>query len=211
MVRMGLPAEKRKYTVEEYLRMEQAAVSRHEYHDGEILAMAGGTFTHSAIVSNVNRAVGNALVGKPCRAMDSNLKIGISRERRFVYPDVSVICGPPQFDLRDPSRQTVINPRLVIEVLSPSTEAYDRGTKFDRYRELESFEEYVLVAQDHPSVQTFFKQPDGTWLLTPYAGMEAIAKLRSLGVELTLTDVYAGVEFPDPATLDAEADAFNER
>ena len=187
------------YTVEEYLRLEQAASDRHEYHDGQILAMAGGSYEHSVIVSNINRALGNALDGKPCRTLDSNLKVGIPRTGRFVYPDVHVICGPPQFDPRDETRQTVSNPRLVVEVLSPSTEAYDRSGKFNQYREIDSFEEYVLVSQDRASVETFFRQTDGTWLFTPSAGMAAAVKLRSVGVELPLAAVYGGVVFPELA------------
>jgi Uma2 family endonuclease len=196
---MGLPAEKPRSTVEEYLRMEQASESRHEFHDGEVLAMSGGSLEHSIIVTNVSAALHAALVGSPCLVLDSNLKVGIVKTRRFVYPDVHVNCDGPQFDPRDPSRQTVTNPRLVVEVLSPSTEAYDRGGKFNLYRELTSFQEYVLIAQDQPSVETFFRQADGTWLFTPYAGLDAVAKLRSLNLELRLSDAYARVEFPkDP-------------
>lgn len=192
---MSLPAEKQRLTVDEYLRMEQASTTRHEYHDGQIFDMSGGSFEHSLITSNTNRALGNALVGKPCKVLDSNLKIGIPSSGRFVYPDAHVLCGPPQFDARDPSRQTVTNPRLVVEVLSPSTESYDRGGKFNRYRELKSFEEYLLIAQDEPAVETFFRQPDGTWLFTPVNGIDSVATLRSLGIDLRLADVYAGVEF----------------
>ena len=203
---MGLPFEKHRVTVEEYLRKEQASPNRHEYHDGEVLAMAGGSPEHSLIVSNFNRVLGNALVGKPCRVYDSNLKVGIAPTRRFVYPDISVICGAPQLDPRDTTGQTVTTPRMVVEVLSPSTEAYDRSGKFDQYRELDSFEEYILVSQDRASVETFFRQPDGTWLFTPYAGIDAVMKSRCLGVELRLADIYAGVEFSPMA--ESETDPF---
>jgi Uma2 family endonuclease len=199
---MGLPAEKRRFTVEEYLRLEQDSPSRHEFDDGEILATAGGSYEHSLIITNVSAALHGALDGKPCRVLDSNLRVGVPPARKFVYPDVHVICGPPQFDPRDRTRQTVTNPRVVVEVLSPTTEAYDRGTKFDRYRELPSFEEYVLVAQDSASVQTFFRQPDGTWLFTPFAGIDAVVEIRCLGVDLRLAEVYAGVEFPEQPITD---------
>jgi Uma2 family endonuclease len=201
---MGLPVEKRRYTVEEYLRMERVAQERHEYHDGEVLAMAGGSVEHSLIVSNFNRVLGNALVGNRCRVYDSNLKVSIARTRSFVYPDISVICGQPQFDPSDPAHQTVTNPRVIVEVLSPSTELYDRGVKFTQYRELESFEEYVLISQYQPFAETFFRQPDGTWLFTPYAGLESVLKVRYLGVELRLADVYAGVEFPVSPDVDLD-------
>jgi len=182
--------------------MEEASPLRHEYHDGEILAMSGGSLEHSIITTNVAAALHAALVDKPCLVLDSNLKVGIISARRFVYPDVHVICGQPQFDPRDATHQTVTNPRVVVEVFSPSTEGYDRGGKFNLYRELESFEEYVLVSQDTASVETFFRQQHGTWLFTPYSGLDAVLKLRSLNLELRLSDVYARVDFrkePDAA------------
>lgn len=194
---MSLTAEKHRFTVQEYLRMEDASQSRHEYHDGEIIAMSGGSYPHSLIVMNVGAALHAALVGKPCRVLESNLKVGMVRSRRFVYPDLHVICGAPQFDPQDPTSQTVTNSRVVVEVLSPSTEAYDRGGKFNLYRGLESFEEYVLVSHATASVETYFRQPGGTWLFTPYSGLDAVVKLRSVGLDLRLSDVYAGVDFPE--------------
>jgi Uma2 family endonuclease len=192
---MGLPAEKRRFSSEEYLQMEEASPSRHEYHDGEILAMSGGSYEHSLIITNVGAALHAALIGKPCRVLDSNLRVGIVSSGRFVYPDIYIICGAPQFDPRDRTQQSVTNPRIVVEVLSPSTEAYDRGAKFNHYRELKSFEEYVLVSQDQASAETFFRQSDDTWLFTPYSGINAVAKIRSMALELRLADVYAGIEF----------------
>ena len=192
---MGLPAEKRLFTAEEYFRIELQSPTRHEYHDGQIFEMSGGSYEHSLIISNTNRRLGNALDGKPCRVLDGNLKIGIASMDRFVYPDVFVICGQPQFDPRDPNRHTVTNPRLIVEVLSPSTESYDRTAKFNRYRELDSFEEYVLISQNQAAVETFFRQPDRTWLFTPHSGVEAVVHLRSLTIEPRLADLYAGVEF----------------
>jgi len=200
---MGLPAEKRRHTIEEYLRIEQDSSEKHEYWDGELLSMAGGSYEHSLITVNIGGEVRNALKGKPCRVLDSNLRIRIPRRPRYVYPDVSIICGPPQFDPQDPTRQTVLNPRVVVEVLSPSTAAHDRGGKFTSYREIASFEEYVLVAQDQPSVESFFRQPDGTWLFTPYSGREAVAAIRCLGINLPLAEVYAGVEFPTSSEAEA--------
>lgn len=201
---MGLPAEKHRCTVEEYLHLERDALERHEFHDGEVLSMAGGAYFHSLINANVGGEVRNALRGKPCRVLDSNLKVGIASTRSFVYPDTTILCGTPRFDPRDPSGQTVSNPRVVIEVLSPTTEAYDRGEKFNRYRELESFEEYILVSQSRPSIETFYRQPDGTWLFTPYSGLEAIAKIRSVGVDLLLSEVYGGVDFAAAQSHDTQ-------
>ena len=195
--RMGVPAERtRRYTVEEYLRLEKDSTEKHEYRDGEIVAMAGGTYEHSLITANVVGELRTRLKGKPCRALESNLRVRFGRSLLYSYPDATVLCGAPEFDPHDPSRMTVLNPRLVVEVLSPSTEAFDRGEKFDRYRQIESLQEYLRGVQDRADVQTFFRQPDGTWLFTAAAGLDSAIKLRSLEIELPLGEVYAGVTFP---------------
>lgn len=187
----------RRYTVAEYVRFEERSNRKHEFHDGEILAMSGGSFNHGLIATNFNREIGIRLKGNPCRVVDSNVRI--STPRRMYYPDGSVICGPPEFDPRDPSRQSVTNPRVIIEVLSPSTESYDRGEKFDHYGDLASLEEYILVAQDRPRVETLLRQPDGSWNLSPFVGLEATALIRTLRIEVPLAEIYSGVVFPPPA------------
>jgi Uma2 family endonuclease len=202
---MGTTVEKRRYTVADYLRMEQDSEQKHEYRDGEVLCMAGGTANHSLIIVNILAELRNRLKGKRCRPYDSNLRVGIPRTVLYTYPDVSVFCGDLQPDPTDRSGQTVTNPRVIIEVLSESTEGYDRGEKFNRYRQIDSLEEYVLVAQNEPSIQIFLRQSGGAWLFTPVAGMEAVAKLRSIDVELPLSEVYAGVEFPPPPKPEDEA------
>lgn len=194
---MGLPAEKHRYTLSEYLRYEQEAVDRHEYRDGEIIAMAGGTYCHSLIVANVIRELGNALKGKPCRVLESNLRVRSPRVPLYSYPDANIVCGEPQFDANDPSGQTITNPRVLIEVLSPSTEAYDRGAKFNGYRQLESLEEYILIGQDAPRIESFFRQSDSSWLFTPVNGLDAMVRLKSLGLELPLAEIYSGVVFSE--------------
>jgi Uma2 family endonuclease len=196
---MTQPATKDRYTVAEYLRLERDVPEKHEFHDGEILAMSGGSPSHSLIASNTTRALGNRLLGKQCRVYESNLRIRIPRQDRYVYADGSVICGPEEFDPEDAKRETVVNPRLVVDVLSPSTEAYDRTKKFDYYRSAESFREYVLVSQESPRIETFLRQEDGTWAFDVAVGTGAIARLRSINLELPLSEVYANVEFP-PAT-----------
>jgi Uma2 family endonuclease len=192
---MTIPVENRRYSIAEYLRLEEKAVDRHEFHDGEILAMSGGSYSHSCIVSNLNRFLGNRLEGKPCRPLDSNMRVRIPRLAKYFYPDTSVVCGRPEFDIDDPKKTTIVNPRVVIEVLSDSTESYDRGEKFDLYRELESLEEYVLVSQRQPLVETFIRQTDGAWLFNPWKGIEASVLLRALQISVPLAEVYAGVEF----------------
>ena len=197
---MGLPVEqKRRYTLAEYFELERTSAEKHEYVDGEILIMAGGSENHSLIITNTIRSIGNRLQGKPCRVYESNLRIRIPRTPLYVYPDVSIICGPTKRDHDDPTGNSFTNPRLVIEVLSPSTELYDRGRKFERYMQLESLEEYVLVSQETARVESFWRREGGSWLLTPVSGIEGAAKLRSLDIELPLREIYAGVEFPPPA------------
>lgn len=198
---MSLPIEHdrpRRYTVSEYLAYEQESKEKHEYRDGQIIAMAGGTYNHGVIVMNVGGELRQALKGKPCRVADRTVRVRIPRTPLFTYPDITVVCGEPQFDPQDPSGQTLANPRVIVEILSPTTEAYDRGEKFSRYRQLDSLEEYVLVSQDTANVETFFRQPDGGWLLMPFVGLEATARIRCLGIDLPLREVYANVTFPPP-------------
>ena len=163
-----------------------------------MLLMADGSADHSLIVANVIRHLGNRLDGKPCRVYDSNLRVRITKTVLYTYPDASVICGSRQIDPDDSAGQTILNPRVIVEVLSPSTEAYDRGEKFGRYRQLDSLEEYVLVSQLTPRVEMFFRQGDGTWLFDAASELTGTAKLRSLKIDLPLADVYAGIEFPAP-------------
>ncbi len=193
---MSLPVERRHYTVEEYLRLERDAIERHEFRDGEIIAMSGGSVVHSQIISNCNGEIRSRLKGKPCRAYDSNLRVRIARKRLYSYPDVTVICGEPIIDPEDRAGETVTNPQLIVEVLSPSSEAFDRKTKFDRYRDLESFREYVLVSQEMPRVETYFRQHDGSWAFDVAGGVESVCRLRSIRIDLPLVEVYAGVTFP---------------
>lgn len=157
--------------------------------------MAGGTVDHSLIIANVIREIGNRLKGKPCHVFDSNLRVRIPRTVLYTYPDATVLCGARQLDPEDPSGETVVNPKVIVEVLSASTEGYDRGEKFDRYRQLDSLEEYVLVSQGTPRVETFWRQAEGTWLFTAVSGREGVARLRSLGIEVPLGEVYGGIEF----------------
>ncbi|MDB5297313.1 MAG: hypothetical protein JWO31_3296 [Phycisphaerales bacterium] len=210
---MALPAEKRRYTVTEYLEREEKALDRHEFHDGEILAMSGGTYVHGQINSNVTRALGNRLGGTGCTVVGSDVRVRVGRDRHYVYPDQSVVCGSPAFDPADDKQTTILNPKVIFEVLSDSTEAYDRGDKFARYREVPSIIEYVLVSQREPMVETFRRGEDGTWrFFAAFAGWDAVARLPSIGIDLPLADVYAGIKFPDAGGPDVDAvDPLNER
>ncbi|MDB5331436.1 MAG: hypothetical protein JWP03_2587 [Phycisphaerales bacterium] len=198
---MGLPAHQHRYTVEEYLRREAAAVDKHEFHEGEILAMSGGTYVHSAIASNITAALWPRLRKSGCRPLESNMRVRVPPTLRYVYPDLTVICGGPKFDPNDPNLTTILNPRVIIEVLSESTEAYDRGEKFTRYRGIESFEEYVLVSQVRPLVEVFTRQAAGTWLFSAYAGIEADAVIRTVQIQIPFSEIYADVSFPPPSDV----------
>ncbi|MDB5299610.1 MAG: hypothetical protein JWO87_1273 [Phycisphaerales bacterium] len=193
---MGLPATQRRYTVEEYLRREAAAVDKHEFHEGEILAMSGGTYEHSLIAANLVGALWSRLRNSRCRALESNMRVRVPPTDRYVYPDATIVYGQPQFDPQDPNCTTIINPRVIFEVLSESTEAYDRGAKFTRYREIESLEEFVLVSQDRPLVEAYTRQSGGTWLFEASSGVDVVAALRALQISLPLSEIYADIQFP---------------
>lgn len=180
-------------TPEQYLLAERQAEVKSEYHDGEILAMAGASYVHNLIVANVIGELRTQLKGKPCNALPSDVRVWIEAWRRFVYPDVTVVCGAPE--LTDAVEDTIVNPTLLVEVLSKSTSNYDRGEKFECYRSLDSFAEYVLLAQDRPHCEHYVRRPDGSWILTEASLLEATVPLTTIGCELALAEVYAEVTF----------------
>jgi Uma2 family endonuclease len=184
-------------SIQDYLRFDDETPGKHEFHRGTVIAMAGGTSNHSAISFNLGGEIRQKLRGTTCQGFNSDVRIGIPGVPSFNYPDISVVCGPVQFDTRDRSSNTVTNPKLVIEVLLPSTEQIDRGRKFENYLQIESLEEYVLVSQDRPRVESYYRQPDGSWGAFSFAdGMQSYLKLHSLGFEIPLTEIYANVVFP---------------
>lgn len=185
-----------RYTPEEYLERERAAGHKSEYYRGEIFAMAGASLAHNLIVKNLIRRLDEALEARDCVVLPSDMRVKCPTGL-YTYPDVSIVCGEREFD--DDRRDTLLNPRVLFEVLSPSTEAYDRGRKSEHYRTLPSLQEYVLVAQDRISV-TKFRRPDGepwTWSVQTDPGESLM--LGSCGATVKIADIYAGVEFP-PAT-----------
>ena len=192
-------------TPQEYLRYEYDAKFRHEWRDGQVVAMAGGSPDHSLITANLIGEMHRRLRGSSCRVYDSNLRVRDRRTTLYTYPDLTVICGEREFDPKDERRQTVLNPTVVVEVLSPSSEGDDRGEKFARYRDIDSLREYVLVTQTAPIVEVFLRQDDGSWVFRAYEGLDAVAKLASVNVELPLAEVFAGIEFALP-TADPEAE-----
>ena len=169
---MGLPQRVARLTPTEYLKIERAAQIRHEFFNGEMFAMSGGSPQHSAIKMNVASELRSQLKGRPCRAFDCDLRIQTSPIGDYTYPDFSVVCGELEFD--DDQHDTVLNPTVLVEVLSDSTEAYDRGEKFAYYRQISSLREYVLISQKSPAVERFLRNPDNTWTLTAVIGLEAL-------------------------------------
>ncbi len=188
-------APTKRYTPEEYLELERKASYKSEYYQGEIFAMAGATFAHTLIVANILRELGNALRDRRCTSHSSDLRIKIPQTILYTYPDASVVCDQPQFD--DHQKDTVLNPTVLVEVLSDSTASYDRGKKFEHYRRLNSLKQYLLVEQDHPHVDLYTKQSDGSWALTDASGLDTTIQLSSIECQLPLAEVYRKVEFPE--------------
>ncbi|MFT3786050.1 MAG: Uma2 family endonuclease [Tepidisphaeraceae bacterium] len=192
-----LPVSKpERVSIEEYYAREANSDAKHEFHDGEVIAMAGGTVSSSQICVNLTRRLAERLDGKPCQPLESNVRVHIQARNRDVYPDAMVVCGPVEYHAKDKSRGTILNPRVVFEVLSPSTEIYDRTRKREYYFSVPSMDTYVLLEQDRPVVDVLTRQPDGQWVITFFHGLEAVVKLTTLGIELPMRQLYDRVEFP---------------
>ena len=189
---MGLPQRVASFTATEYLLRERAAEYRSEYYAGEIFGMAGGSPRHSRIKTNFLTQLNVRLERHPCTPYDSDLRIRVPTGL-YTYPDVSVICGDLEFD--DEHKDTVLNPTVLVGVLSPTTEAYDRGKKFDHYRQIKSLREYVLVSQDEPRIERFLRNNDDTWTLAIASGLTESITLPSIGVTLPLAEVFVKVDF----------------
>ena len=185
----------RTWTVEEYLEFERTSEEKHEYLDGQIISMAGASGNHNRIVANTIIGIGPQLREGPCGiyASDQRVRAGMD----YVYSDISVVCGTPEYT--DETPQSLLNPTLVIEVLSPSTERFDRGRKFEQYQELDSLQEYVLVSQDSHRVEHYVRQADDQWLYSDARGLDAVLELPSIGCTLALADVYEKVTFEKEA------------
>ncbi len=181
-------------TPEEYLEIERRAERKSEYFEGEMFAMSGASRPHVLIVTNLVRELGNRLDAGPCEIYSNDMRVRVTANGLYTYPDVMVECGEPQF--ADDQSDTLLNPVLIVEVLSESTEAYDRGKKFGRCRMLPSLREYVLIAQDAPRIEQWARQPDGHWLRAETGGMDASIRLASIDCELPLARIYNKIEWP---------------
>ncbi|MEM9908291.1 MAG: Uma2 family endonuclease [Cyanobacteria bacterium P01_D01_bin.44] len=193
------------YTAEEYLALEVESELRHEYRAGEIVKMTGGTPAHNKLSSALNALLWLSLRKQPYTVFVTDQRLWISAVDLYTYPDVMVISDPPELK---PGRQdTVINPILIAETLSQSTQNYDRGDKFVHYRTIETFQEYVLIDQYRPFVEHHVKQSKHQWLLTEYQGLDASLSLISVPVEIALADLYEGVEYEVPDKRDRTPEA----
>ena len=186
----ALPATKKSWTSEEYLAWERLQPRKHEFHGGEVFDMAGATFEHNQIVINVGAELRALLRQKPCRICASDLRVKIPATGLYTYPDASVVWGPPEFE--DDKLDTLLNPLILVEVLSPSTEDYDRGTKFTNYRTIASFRDYVLISTDRILVEYHARQDDGSWVLRELRAGDRFV-LASVGCALAVDELYLKV------------------
>ena len=184
---MSAVLEQPRYTAEDYLTLERSASIKSEFHNGEIYAMTGASRKHNLITVNIAGELRSQLKKRPCEAYINDMRVKAAEARSYHYPDIAVVCGAPQFE--DTYFDTLLNPTLLIEVLSPSTEAYDRGGKFAHYRKIDSLREYLLISQDQPSIERYLRQGD-VWILSEAVGLEASMSLESIECLLSLREVY---------------------
>jgi len=183
---------KHKWTQEEYLAFERTSETRHEYLDGEIYDMSGASVAHNRIAGNTFASLHSQISDRPCDVFQNDMRLKVTAARLYTYPDVIVVCGEPQ--LSDDKLDTLLNPTVIIEVLSPSTESYDRGMKFQGYRTLDSLQEYLLISQEKVSIEHYVRKGD-QWVLSDAVRLEDVVQLSSIDCRLALADVYKKVTF----------------
>ncbi len=183
-------------TPDQYLVQERQADFKSEYFRGETFAMAGASREHNLIVANIVGEFRNALKERPCEVYPSDMRVKVSPSGLYTYPDAVVVCEKPQFE--DQAVDTLLNPTVLLEVVSESTESYDRGAKSSRYRELVSLKEYVLIAQDRVSIECYVRQPGNRWLLRDVQSIEDAAVFESVDVTIPASEVYRGIDFSEP-------------
>jgi Uma2 family endonuclease len=184
---------KKRYTPAEYLALEEQAEFRSEYCDGEIIPMTGGSFNHNRIINRVCAYLLNALQGKPYEPFSSDVRLWIPKYRKFTYPDIIVVQNQPiSYENRT---DTLVNPRVIIEVLSKSTEEYDRGDKFKYYRSIPDLQEYLLINQYELDIQHYAKTDGGLWIYQAYESIENTISLTSINTEMKVATIYEGVSF----------------
>ena len=175
--------------------MERKAEFRSQFFDGIMYAMSGGSPTHAFVIAALAREFGNAFKKRPCRVASSVLRVRVSRGGLYTYPDIVVICDEPRYS--DDQEDTLVNPTLLVEVLSPSTEAYDRGFKTEQYRKIESLREYALVAQSRPHIEVFRRQASGDWLMSESTGLDTACRFESVDCTIPLAEIYDKITFEE--------------
>jgi Uma2 family endonuclease len=183
-------------TPQEYLARERCAETKSQYYRGEVFDMSGASFEHTTIKDNLARETGNQLKDSPCRALTSDMRVKVSATGLYTYPDI-VVCDEPQFE--DAYVDTLLNPRVIVEVLSESTEKYDRGDKFHSYRQIPSLKEFVLISQTRSLIERYVRQGDEKWLLTFFNDLSQVFDFTSISVRVPLSEIYRGVQFPGNA------------
>jgi len=185
-------------TPEEYLTFERESEVKHEYVAGEIIAMAGASRRHNLIQSTTLTALNNALEVRPCEVHPSAMRVKVGALGIYTYPDITVVCGDSE--LEDAEQDTLLNPMVIIEILSPSTAHYDRELKFHRYQLITSLRDYLLIAQDRPAIEHYVRGDDRRWSLSLHAGLTEMVMLRSIGCSLALAEVYRKIGFDSAAS-----------
>ncbi len=186
---------KKKLEATEYLAIERAAAFRSEFYDGEMFAMAAANPEHNRVKENLIISIGGQIRGSPCQTYSSDQRVKVNMTGLYTYPDIVGVCGTPEYDAQD--RDTLINPIVIIEVLSPSTESYDRGAKLRHYQQIATLKEYILVEQDQSLCEQFVRQANDKWLLTTLSGLEAELALESVPARVPLSEIYAGITFTE--------------
>jgi Uma2 family endonuclease len=184
-----------RFTPEQYLALERKAEFKSEFDNGLIEAMSGASRQHNLIAGNLYRKIGNLLENRPCEVYTADMRVWIGPKRQYTYPDVTAVCGPPEF--QDGEFDTLLNPALIVEVLSPSTESKDRSHKFAAYRRLKSLREYVLISQSEVLVEKYARDGEN-WIYTVLDNLEDTLRLVSIGCDIPLKEIYAKVQFPEP-------------
>ena len=188
----------RRYTLEQYFALELSSDEKYEYFDGDVFAMSGASLAHEQIIANLIVSLRNNLRGRPCHVLPSNTRIKVPSLPPYRYPDVTALCEAPSTEVIG-GLEVLVNPRLIVEVLSPATEAYDRGDKFTHYKSIETFAEYVLIAQHRPHVTHYVKGADGKWSYEEFNDLAQTLRITSLECSLGLRDLYEAIAFPLPA------------
>lgn len=181
-------------TPAEYYALERDSLEKHDFYQGEVFCMSGGSTRHSTIKTDLLIELGNQLKGKPCGPFDSDQRLRVQATGLRSYPDASIYCGPLEYDEEDQEKDTATNPTVLFEVLSDSTEAYDRGLKAENYRRIESLQAYVLLSQKEPHVELYERMEEGNWRLSEVRGLGASIPIACVGVVLHLAEIYGRAE-----------------